>query len=252
MSIKYYQAPITSKNISHYFFTRKGGISNGPYESLCFSYKRYSDADIQENIRRVENEIDIKPGYLKLANQVHSAEYLVINDPKIPTNEIAADAVITTLAEVAVGVMTADCCPILVWDEEAYIVAAIHAGWRGAAKGVIQNTIAKMKDMGANLKDIKVAIGPTIAQDSYEVDLPVYNEFKNADSFFATVPGKQDRWQFDLSGYCAGTLANIGVKQVYNMNLDTYTNEEEFFSCRRATHREEPGFGGHLSVIVLR
>lgn len=251
MTIKYYQAPFKSGKVHHGFFTRNGGVSAGVYDSLCFSYKRYYDADIQENIARVEAELGIASGCLKLINQVHSNECLVVDDANMQTNTIGVDAVITTIPGIAVGAMTADCCPILVWDENAGIVAAIHAGWRGASLGVVENTIAKVISMGANPSSMKAAIGPTISQASYEVDLPVFEAFSNAEDYFTPVQNRQDKWQFNLPGYCEGVLNKLGVGQVHNLNLDTYTNEAEFFSCRRATHRKESGFGGHLSVVKL-
>lgn len=185
--------------------------------------------------------------------QVHGADVLVIDSPqKIhgSQNLPKADAVVTNLPGLAIGVVTADCAPILFFDLQKKIIAATHAGWRGALGGVIEATIAEMKKLGA--QKISAVIGPMIAQDSYEVSADFLPDFLVEDSenkiFFknSANPGK---YLFDLPAYIDKKLENYGLEKINNCRIDTYKNEESFFSFRRSTHRQESDCGRNVSVI---
>lgn len=184
-----------------------------------------------------------------LAKQVHSAKVETVTGPWRGTPP-EADALVTDRSGLLIGVVTADCAPVLLADLDAGVVAAAHAGWRGAVGGVIENTVAAMVALGARRERIRAAIGPTIAQASYEVDSAMRDRFPAAEyAFFA--PGKADRWQFDLPGFVAQRLELAGVAEWEDLAQDTYALEARFFSYRRATHRGEPTGGRQTSVIGL-
>lgn len=184
---------------------------------------------------------------LVLARQVHSPAVIAVTGPWAGAPP-QADAVVTATPGLLVGVITADCAPVLLADQEAGVVAAAHAGWRGAVGGVIENTIAAMEALGARRERIAAAIGPTIGQASYEVDAALRDRFGEDDlPFFA--PGAPGRWQFDLPGFVAQRLGAAGIAMIGNLAQDTYSQPGRFFSFRRATHRGEPTGGRQTSVI---
>ncbi len=184
-----------------------------------------------------------------LAKQVHSAEVVSVTAPwdGLPPE---ADALVTDRPGLLIGVVTADCAPVLLADREAGVVGAAHAGWRGALHGVLANTIGAMTELGARRENIVAAVGPTIAQVSYEVDAAMRDRFDpDARRFFA--PGQAGHWQFDLPGFVAWRLRDAGILAVEDLAEDTYTQPDRFFSFRRATHRGEPTGGRQTSVIGL-
>ena len=200
---------------------------------------------------REEPALDsVLPGApLVLAKQVHSATAVAVTAPwNGPPPE--ADALATATPGLLIGVVTADCAPVLLADPVAGVIGAAHAGWRGALGGVIENTLAVMEGLGARRERIVAAIGPTIAQASYEVDAALREKFEpEAQRYFA--PGAPDRWQFDLPGFVAWRLREAGVGSAENLAEDTYAQPDRFFSFRRATHRGEPTGGRQISVIGL-
>lgn len=192
---------------------------------------------------------DILPGApLALLEQVHSSEVCVLHE--FTADRPQADALVTDQRGLLVGIVTADCAPVLLADAEAGVVAAAHAGWRGAHGGILENTVGEMERLGARRDRIVAAIGPAIAQQSYEVDSALKSHFEAADErFFA--PGKDGRFQFDLPAYVADRLAKAGVDRIDDLALDTYGEPARFHSYRRSTHRGEPSAGRQLSVIGL-
>lgn len=186
---------------------------------------------------------------LMLAKQVHSARVVTVTAPwDGPPPE--ADALVTRQPGLLLGVVTADCAPVLLSDAEARVVGAAHAGWRGAAGGVLANTVVAMEALGARRERIVAAIGPAIAQASYEVDAALRDRFDpGAHRFFA--PGVPGRWQFDLPGFVAARLHDAGIAAIENLAQDTYAQPARFFSFRRSTHRGQPTGGRQISVIGL-
>lgn len=188
---------------------------------------------------------------LVLAKQVHSAEVVAVSAPW-PCDPPQADALVTATPGLLVGVVTADCAPVLLADRNAGVVGAAHAGWRGALGGVLAATIAKMETLGARRADIVAAIGPTIAQQSYEVDDAMRDRFPAvAHGFFAASAHAPGRWLFDLPGYVADTLFHAGIATVETLDQDTYAQPGRFYSYRRATHRGEATGGRQISMIGL-
>ena len=185
---------------------------------------------------------------LILAKQVHSPDVAVVEAPW-DGDPPEADALVAAKSGFVLGIVTADCAPVLLADTQAGVIGAAHAGWRGAQSGVIANTVAAMVDLGAEPSRIVAAVGPCVAQSSYEVDAPFRAHFDPEDArFFET--GREGHWQFDLAGYVAERLRKAGVERVELLGRDTYGEAETFFSFRRATHRGEPTGGRQISLIA--
>jgi YfiH family protein len=186
--------------------------------------------------------------------QVHSAEVVVAETPWPNDARPRADAIVTRMRSLAIGVTTADCGPVLLADPQGGVIGAAHAGWRGALSGVIEATVAAMEKLGASKDRIRAAVGPMIRQENYEVGPELIARFAAEDQasrrFFA--PAARDgHARFDLAGYVTARLARAGVTQIEDLRLCTYAEEERFFSYRRATHRAEPDYGRHVNAIAL-
>lgn len=189
-------------------------------------------------------------GPLLMLRQVHSADVVFVADPASQSRDIAADALVTKCRELAIAVVTADCAPVLMADEEAGVIAAVHAGWRGAQGGILGNTVSAMVRAGAQADRIKAAIGPCIAQDSYEVGGDMKSHFEHQDAAFF-LPGREGHWQFDLAAYVASRLTGAGVEGVEALAIDTYRHPDRFHSFRLATHRGKETGGRQISLIAL-
>lgn len=241
--------------IAHGFFLRQGGVSAGIYASLnCGLGSADHRVAVAENRARVASELGVSPDRLVSPYQIHSANVVVAEEPWRPGPEAPrADAVVTRRKRLAIGVSTADCAPILFADPQAKVIAAAHAGWRGALAGIIEATLAAMEGLGASRRHISAAIGPTISQHAYEVGAEFKDRFLAAESeyarFFADGPG--GRPHFDLPGFLRARLEAAGVGALYDLGLCTYEDEARFFSYRRSTHRGEPDYGRQLSAIAL-
>jgi len=240
------------EGIAHGFLGRKGGVSTGAVASLNTGPGSGDDPDaVAENRARVVEAI--KPGArLVSVYQVHSPDCVTVTEAWNDDERPHADAMATDRPDLLLGILTADCAPVLFADRKAGIVGAAHAGWKGAIAGVTDRTIEAMEGLGATAGNIVAAIGPCIAQASYEVDVAFRERFCAADSdndrFF--VAGREGHCQFDLEGYVAARLRAAGLASVECLGLDTYALEDRFFSFRRATHRGEPTYGRHMSVIA--
>lgn len=234
--------------VPHGFMTRAGGVSTGVTGGLQCGFGAGDDpAAVAANRREAVDAV--LPGAPLLAlHQVHSPDVVTVDQPWDDGHRPTADAVVTGRRGMVLGVVTADCAPVLFSEPEAGVIGAAHAGWRGAHGGVLENTVAAMEALGARRERIVAAIGPTIAQSSYEVDQPFRAQFPgDAERFFA--PGRPGHWQFDLPAYVAARLEACGVGEVEDCGLDTYSDPERFFSFRRAIHRREPNYGRQLSLI---
>jgi YfiH family protein len=240
-----------SDNIKSAFFTRNGGVSKGIYSSLNVGYGSDDDAgNVTENRRLLLQSIGNKEENLFTLNQIHSNKVLVVDE--YFDRNIEADALVTNLPNRVLGIMTADCVPLLFADEKNKIIGAAHSGWPGAKGGVIQNTIAGMLKLGGDIKNIKCAMGPCIHQDSYEVDPKFYDNFIDDDienaAFFMEY-GK--KFMFDLPAYVTNILQKSGVSQIAPSLYDTKSNPDLFFSYRRKTLLGEVDYGRQLSVISM-
>ncbi|RDC61066.1 Laccase domain protein [Alteripontixanthobacter maritimus] len=237
-------------SIPHGFGTAMGGVSTGKVAGLqCGFGAEDHDSNVAENRRRVI-AATLPSASLATPYQVHSAEAVIVEAPWSHENRPRADAVVTAVPQLLLGIVTADCAPVLLADAQAGVVAAAHAGWRGATGGILEATVAAMEQAGARPSRIVAAIGPCIAQASYEVDEAFRANFSAADDrFFAE--GHGGHWQFDLPAFCAARLHAAGVTQVSDCAEDTYSQPDRFYSYRRATHLGEATYGRQISVIGL-
>lgn len=238
--------------VAHGFLGRRGGVSIGMCAGLNVGTGSEDDpATVEENRRRATEAV-LPSARLVTVYQVHSAECAVA-EPWAFGDRPKADAMVTDRPGLLLGILTADCAPVLLADQQAGVVGAAHAGWKGALFGVTDATIAAMERLGAKRERIAAAIGPCIARVSYEVDDGFLRGFEEVDPenerFFSA--GRAGHHQFDLEGYVAARLAAAGIARVDALGLDTYSNEEPFFSFRRATHRGEPDYGRQISLIGL-
>ena len=242
-------------NIRHGFFTRCGGVSEGIHASLnCGLSGYFDDAEVTENRRRVAEQIGVLPENLLSCLQVHSPDVVTITQAWKKADRPKADAMVTKEKGIALGILTADCLPVLFVDSRAGVIGAAHAGWRGAISGVIDNTVKAMETLGASRRDIVAALGPCIWQNSYEVG----PEFPA--SFLAEDPANEkyfrpafrsDHYMFDLPGYVMAKLCALGIRDVEPSPADTYADETHFFSYRRDCQRDAGGGGRLISVIAM-
>jgi hypothetical protein len=240
-------------DVPHGFLGRSGGVSIGLYAGLNVGTGSDDDpATIAENRRRAVAAV--LPGAILLQPyQIHSADCVTVTEAWDEGLRPHADAVVTDRPGIALGILTADCAPVLLADAEAGVVGAAHAGWKGALGGVTDATLLAMEALGAKRDRIRAAIGPCIARASYEVDDAFQRRFEAADPanerFFA--PARAGHAQFDLEAYVAHRLAAAGVRTVEAIGLDTYADADRFYSFRRATHHGEPGYGRQISIIGI-
>ena len=239
--------------VRHGFLGRRGGVSSGIHGGLNVGAGSTDDvAAIAEN--RARAVAAIAPGArLATVYQVHSADTVSVVEPYEERLRPRADALVTDRPGIALGILTADCAPVLLADRKAGVVGAAHAGWKGAIGGVTDSAIVAMVTLGARRERIVAAIGPCIARVSYEVDDAFARRFEETDPanerFFS--PGREGHQQFDLEAYVAHRLAAAGIGQVEMLGLDTYADPARFFSYRRATHRGEPDYGRQISIIAV-
>jgi len=240
-------------NIPHGFLGRRGGVSVGDPAGLNVGYGSKDDrAAIDEN-RRLAVTAVLPGAELATVHQVHSAEAIYVERPWPRGERPRVDAMVTDRPNLLLGILTADCAPVLFADSEAGVIGAAHAGWRGALAGVADATIAAMEELGARRVRIHAAVGPCVGQASYEVDEGFRIRFLEADPAYHRffTPGPAGKPHFDLPRYLAARLeaANIGRFDV--LGLDTYGDPDRFYSHRRATHRSEPDYGRQVSLIGL-
>lgn len=250
------QAPtLASPGIRHAFFTREGGVSEGIYQSLNGGIgSRDAPDKVRENRARMAAALGVAPTHLVSCYQIHSPNVIVAATPWTRENTPRADAIVTRVPGLAIGVSTADCGPILFADAEAGVIGAAHAGWKGALTGVLEATIAAMEKLGAQRARIHAALGPLIRQPNYEVGAEFVERFKAADTanekFFAP-SSKAGHAMFDLPGYITSRLKAAEIKSVEDLGLCTYADPARFFSYRRTTHRAEPDYGRHVNAIAI-
>ncbi|HVI98258.1 MAG TPA: peptidoglycan editing factor PgeF [Sphingomonas sp.] len=240
-------------DVPHGFLGRRGGVSDGIHGGLNVGLGSADDAGAIAHNRRLAVETVLPGAALVTLYQVHSAEAVAVTAPFADDARPHADALVTDRPGVLLGILTADCAPVLFADADAGVVGAAHAGWKGALAGVTDATIAAMEALGAKRARITAAIGPCIARASYEVDAAFARRFEDADPanerFFA--PGRTGHHQFDLEAYVAHRLAAAGIARVEALGEDTYVQPARFFSYRRATHRGEPSYGRQIALIGL-
>jgi YfiH family protein len=239
--------------VRHGFFTRHGGVSQGVYESLNVGVGSKDEPEaVAENRRRAAAAFGAEPARLLTCYQIHSAIAVAADRPWAQRPE--ADAVVTATPGLVCGALAADCAPVLIADPVAKVVAAAHAGWRGALGGIVEAAVAAMEGLGARRERMSAAVGPCIGPASYEVGLEFLEAFEAGapgSGRFFSAGRSADRRQFDLPGFVLDRLAGARVAQAEWVGRDTYQEPEAFFSNRRALHRGEADYGRLLSAIML-
>jgi polyphenol oxidase len=244
-----------AEGVRHAFFTREGGVSDGIFASLNCGFGS-SDApeNVAENRARAMAAIELETDRLVTCYQVHSAEAVEVRRPWRRADNPRADAMVTNVPGIALGILTADCAPVLFADDEARVVGAAHAGWRGAVGGVVDATVAGMVRLGAAPARIRAAVGPCIGRRSYEVGPEFPAPFLADDPanarFFVPAP-RAGHFLFDLGGYVEARLRRAGIGRVERAPHDTAAEEARFFSYRRSCLKGEPDYGRFLSAIAL-
>lgn len=251
------QSPELSRydGIAHGFFGRRGGVSEGIYASLnCGPGSKDDRAAVTENRRRVANHLGVAPAHLLTAHQHHSADAIVVTEPWTFDTMPKADALVTATPGIAIAALAADCAPVLFADPKARIVAAAHAGWKGALGGVLEAAVATMEGIGARRADIHAVLGPCIGPGAYEVGPEFEHQFTaaSADYFmFFKRMSSDARPFFDLPAFVLHRLSGLGLSGVESQSRCTYSDEAGLFSYRRTTHRREADYGRQISAIVL-
>jgi YfiH family protein len=240
--------------LRHAFFTREGGVSGGIYEGLNGGLGSNDDpARVLENRRRMAERMGVTPELFLTVHQTHSPDAIVATGPWQGEARPRADAIVTRIEGVAIGVTAADCGPILFADPSARVIGTAHAGWKGALTGVLEATVDAMEKLGADRGGMVAAIGPLIRQHSYEVGGEFVERFLDADAengVFFIPSTRAGHSMFDLAGFIRMRLENAGVLMIDDIGVDTYS-DERFYSYRRSVHRNEPDYGRHVHAIAL-
>ena len=239
--------------VRHGFFTRRGGASSGIFEGLNCGLGSSDQREIVEiNRARAAAAMGVEPESLVTVNQTHSARVLTVTRTEDVRGE-EADGLVTSTPGLLLGILTADCQPVLFWAPGAGVVGAAHAGWKGAMDGVLEATIDAMEAQGADRSDIRAAIGPSISQASYEVGEEFLERFldDNPATMRHFVNGKDGKYQFDLIGYGLARLRAAGVGEAGWIGRCTYAEPDRFYSYRRSVHRKEADYGRLISTIRL-
>ena len=242
------------EKISHGFFNRSGGKSIGIYKSLnCGPGSKDKKSKVKQNLKIVKNKIDKNAGKIFLVHQIHSNKFIFIDKHfKIKKKRVMADAIITNQKKLPIAVLTADCVPLLIYDKKKNMIAAIHAGWKGAFKEIIKRVIIFMVKKGCKKNDITVAIGPCIKQKSYNVREDFQRKFikknKKNKIFFKK---KKDTIYFDLSNFVKSQLKSIKIVNIDTINIDTFDKKNNFFSARRSLRLKHDDYGRNISIIMI-
>lgn len=242
-------------HVRHGFFGRTGGVSRGAYGGLNCGFGSQDEPErVARNRARAAAALGLPGDALVTLYQIHSPKVVEVTTPWRRTEGPRADAMVTRVPGLALGVLTADCAPVLLADTQAHVVGAVHAGWKGAIAGVTDAAIAAMEELGAVRERIIAVIGPCITQENYEVGPDFRTRFRRqdpaADTLFAPST-RNGHWRFDLPGYVLRRLEAAGLAHAAFTGPCTYARETDYFSYRRATHRHEPDYGRNLSAIAL-
>ena len=242
------------KNIKHGFFSRKGGRSKGIYKSLnCGIGSSDNKKNVNSNLKIACRKISSSYKKLILPHQIHSSKFHFLNNNyEKNKKKIIGDALITSQKKIIIGVLTADCVPVLIYDSDRKIISVIHAGWKGARKRIVEKVIKFLLKSGSESKNIVAAIGPCISQKSYEIKKDFKTKFlrqnKKNEIFFKKIKNKT---YFGLNKYVYYQLKSLGLKKIDIIDKDTYNPKNNFFSARRSIHKKENDYGRNISIIMI-
>ena len=241
-------------NLEHCFFSRKNGISKGIYNSLnCGLGSKDDRKNVMQNINIVCKKLNCEKKPIITLNQIHSNKVVYFNSQKEVKDRVIGDGIVTKLRNIGIGVLTADCVPILFCDPKKKIIGCVHAGWKGALSGVIENTIDKFLELNSNTRDLVAAIGPCINHRHYEVDNDFYKKFLaqsiNNEQFF--IMSNNKKYLFNIRSYINAKLIRLGIKNIDHIEMDTFLDKENFFSYRRSIVDNDKDYGRCISVIIM-
>ena len=242
------------QEIKHGFFNKEGGKSEGIYKSLnCGIGSSDTKKNVRNNLKIVCKKINCSSKKLILLNQIHSNKfYFIDKNFKFNKKKLKGDALITNVKNVAIAVLTADCAPILIYDKNLKIISVIHAGWKGAYRGIIRKVIKFLIKNGSNAKDLIAVIGPSISQKNYEIQKDFKDKFLKKDKqnkiFFKLIKNKT---YFSLNKCIYSELKKLGVNNLEIINKDTFDPKNNFFSARRSIHNKENDYGRNISIIMI-
>ena len=240
--------------ISHGFFNKDGGVSKGIYESLnCGIGSKDKKNNVERNLEIVKNKFGPKSKKIFLVKQVHSNKLVFLNKKSnIKSRNIVGDAIVCEKKGIPIAILTADCVPVLIYDKQKEVIAAIHAGWRGAYKGIIQKVIQFMLKKGCEPKNMVAAIGPAISKKSYEVKLEFKKKFikkdKNNIKFFTI---KKNKINFNLKAYVRSLIRSNSINKIDLIDIDTFEQKNNFFSARKSLKLKDDDYGRNISVIMI-
>ena len=242
------------KNIKHCFFSRKNGFSKGYYESLnCGLGSNDKKENILKNLELVSKKIGCKKESLITLNQMHSNHVIYFNNKTSVKNKLNGDSIVSGVRNIGISILTADCASILFYDPNKKIIGCAHVGWKGALNGIIKNTVRKFNDLNSNNNDLTAVVGPCIKKDNYEVKIDFFERFtyqdKNNEIFFEKV--NDEKYKFDLRSFINKELTKLNIKNVDNIEMDTFSESEFFYSYRRSSFKKEKDYGRCISVILM-
>ena len=241
-------------NIKHCFFSRKNGVSKGYYESLnCGLGSNDKKENVLKNLEFVSKEIGCKKESLITLNQKHSNQVIYFKDKESVENKLSGDAVISEVKNIGLGLLTADCTPILFYDPSKKIIGCAHAGWKGALNGIIKNTVKKFNELNSNNSDLIAVVGPCIKKNNYEVKEDFLKKFiaqdKKNEIFFEKI--NSEKYIFDLRSFINKEISNLNITNIENIEMDTFSEKEFFYSYRRSCLNNEQDYGRCISVILM-
>ena len=242
------------KNIKHCFFSRKNGVSKGLYESLnCGIGSNDNKEDVLKNLEIISNKINCNKNSLITLNQKHTNQVVYFKNDTSIKNKVTADAIVSEVKNVGIGILTADCAPILFYDPKKKIIGCAHSGWKGALNGIIKNIVKKFNELNSNSNDLIAVVGPCIDKKSYEVKEDFFNKFvsyeNNNKIFFEKI--NNGKFLFDLRGFINKEISISGITNIENLEMDTFSQKEFFYSYRRSQHNKEKDYGRCISVILM-
>jgi len=242
------------ENLKHCFFSRKNGFSKGHYTSLnCGLGSGDKKENVLKNLNLVSQKIGCKDELLITLNQNHSNKVVYFENKSSIKNKLPGDAIVTKIKNVGIGILTADCAPILLYDPQKKIIGCIHSGWRGTLNGIIKNTVKKFKELNSNIDNLIAVVGPCIGKESYEVKIDFYERFVSQnlkyEEFFKKI--SDEKYIFDLRSFINNEISDSNIKNIENIEMDTFLEKEFFYSYIRSSLNNEQDYGRCISVILM-
>ena len=241
-------------NLKHCFFSRKNGGSKGIYSSLNWGFgSRDSKKNVIDNINIVNKKLKCKKTKIVTLHQTHSNKVVFLNNIKEIEKKLIGDSMVTKIKNIGISILTADCVPILICDPKKKIIGCIHAGWKGALNGIVENTVNKFLELNSNVNDLVSAVGPCIGHKSYEVKYDLYEKFiiknKSNKKFFTILD--EEKYLFNIRNFIDSKLVYLGIKNIDHIKMDTFLDEKNFFSYRRSLKNNDKDYGRCISVIIM-